>query len=78
MESSKNLACAAERAAKYEGRANSCSVRSFSSPYLFTINTRVTSYLMNPYLFLPSLALSTSSLENAVFLSALAFACEGT
>ncbi|KLO20322.1 PIG-U-domain-containing protein [Schizopora paradoxa] len=35
------------------------------------------SYLLNPYLFLPSLALSTSSLENALFLTAIVFACRG-
>ncbi|KAI0087819.1 PIG-U-domain-containing protein [Irpex rosettiformis] len=33
-------------------------------------------YLLNPYLFLPSLALSTSSLENTALLVAVAFACE--
>ncbi|KAI0689071.1 GPI transamidase subunit PIG-U [Cytidiella melzeri] len=33
-------------------------------------------YLLNPYLLLPSLALSTSSLENAALLAAVAFACE--
>lgn len=34
-------------------------------------------YLLNPYLLLPSLALSTSSLENTTFLAAVAFACQG-
>jgi len=36
------------------------------------------SYLLNPYLFLPSLALSTSSLENSLFLGALLFACQSS
>ncbi|KAL1743385.1 GPI transamidase subunit PIG-U [Schizophyllum fasciatum] len=35
------------------------------------------SYLLNPYLFLPSLALSSSSLENALALVALMFASRG-
>ncbi|TFY57282.1 hypothetical protein EVG20_g8607 [Dentipellis fragilis] len=35
------------------------------------------SYLLNPYLFLSSLALSTSTFENALVLLALMFACEG-
>ncbi|KAI0345984.1 PIG-U-domain-containing protein [Trametopsis cervina] len=34
-------------------------------------------YLLNPYLLLPSLALSTSTLENAALLTAVAFAAEG-
>ncbi|KAI0643137.1 PIG-U-domain-containing protein [Trametes meyenii] len=34
-------------------------------------------YLLNPYLFLPTLALSTSSLENMLCLLALMFACRG-
>ncbi|KAL0569558.1 hypothetical protein V5O48_012410 [Marasmius crinis-equi] len=33
-------------------------------------------YLFNPYLFLPSLALSTSSLENMLAMLALLFACQ--
>ncbi|KAF9527285.1 GPI transamidase subunit PIG-U [Crepidotus variabilis] len=33
-------------------------------------------YLLNPYLFLPSLALSTSSFENTLMLSAILFACK--
>ncbi|KAK0213150.1 PIG-U-domain-containing protein [Desarmillaria ectypa] len=33
-------------------------------------------YFLNPYLFLPSLAFSTSSIENAVCLLAIMFACE--
>jgi hypothetical protein len=37
------------------------------------MNTR---YLLNPYLLLPSLALSTSSLENAAIVATVAFACE--
>jgi hypothetical protein len=36
------------------------------------------SYLLNPYLLLPSLALSTSTFENALTLLALMFASEGT
>ncbi|KAH9485524.1 GPI transamidase component GAB1 [Psilocybe cubensis] len=35
------------------------------------------SYLLNPYLFLPSLALSTSSLENTALLLSIMFACNG-
>ncbi|KAK0455525.1 PIG-U-domain-containing protein [Desarmillaria tabescens] len=35
-----------------------------------------TMYFLNPYLFLPSLAFSTSSIENAVCLLAIMFACE--
>ncbi|EMD39546.1 hypothetical protein CERSUDRAFT_150075 [Gelatoporia subvermispora B] len=35
------------------------------------------SYLLNPYIFLPSLAFSTSSLENALCLSALMCASQG-
>lgn len=34
-------------------------------------------YLFNPYLFLPSLALSTSSFENTLLLLSLMFACRG-
>ncbi|KAI0366878.1 PIG-U-domain-containing protein [Pilatotrama ljubarskyi] len=34
-------------------------------------------YLLNPYIFLPSLALSTSSLENMLCLLAIMFACRG-
>ncbi|KAI0352652.1 PIG-U-domain-containing protein [Trametes cingulata] len=34
-------------------------------------------YLLNPYIFLPSLALSTSSIENMLCLLALMFACRG-
>ena len=36
-----------------------------------------TSYLLNPYLFLPSIALSTATLDNALFLLTLYFACIG-
>ncbi|PBK95535.1 PIG-U-domain-containing protein [Armillaria gallica] len=36
----------------------------------------VAMYFLNPYLFLPSLAFSTSSIENAVCLLAIMFACE--
>ena len=36
------------------------------------------SYLLNPYIILPSLALSTSSFENALALVAIMFACRGT
>ncbi|OCH84913.1 PIG-U-domain-containing protein [Obba rivulosa] len=35
------------------------------------------SYLLNPYIFLPSLAFSTSSIENALCLTSLMFACQG-
>ncbi|CCL99265.1 uncharacterized protein FIBRA_01280 [Fibroporia radiculosa] len=35
------------------------------------------SYLLNPYIVMPSLALSTSSYENALCLLALLFACRG-
>ncbi|PPQ87478.1 hypothetical protein CVT25_008214 [Psilocybe cyanescens] len=35
------------------------------------------SYLFNPYIFLPSLALSTSSLENTLLLLSIMFACKG-
>ncbi|KAH7903612.1 PIG-U-domain-containing protein [Hygrophoropsis aurantiaca] len=35
-------------------------------------------YLLNPYLFLPSLGLSTSTFENLSILLALMFACEGS
>jgi phosphatidylinositol glycan class U len=35
-------------------------------------------YLLNPYIFLPSLALSTSSFENTLLLISLMFACQGT
>ena len=34
-------------------------------------------YLLNPYIFLPSLALSTSSFENTLLLISLMFACQG-
>ncbi|KAF9564754.1 PIG-U-domain-containing protein [Agrocybe pediades] len=34
------------------------------------------SYLLNPYIFLPTLALSTSSIENALMLLAMMFACK--
>ncbi|RDX49926.1 PIG-U-domain-containing protein [Lentinus brumalis] len=34
-------------------------------------------YLLNPYIFLPSLALSSSSIENALALLSLMFACRG-
>ncbi|RPD62216.1 PIG-U-domain-containing protein [Lentinus tigrinus ALCF2SS1-7] len=34
-------------------------------------------YLLNPYIFLPSLALSSSSIESALALLALMFACRG-
>lgn len=34
-------------------------------------------YLLNPYLFLPSLALSTSTFENVAVLLSLMFAAEG-
>ncbi|KAG8932493.1 hypothetical protein FRC02_001016 [Tulasnella sp. 418] len=34
-------------------------------------------YLLNPYVLLPNLALSTASLENALCLTAIAFACQG-
>ncbi|KAF8491028.1 GPI transamidase subunit PIG-U [Gautieria morchelliformis] len=37
----------------------------------------VISYLLNPYLFLPSLALSTSTFDNTLFLLALHSACLG-
>ncbi len=36
-----------------------------------------TRYLLNPYIFLPSLALSSSSIENALALLSLMFACRG-
>ncbi|KAL1695025.1 GPI transamidase subunit PIG-U [Schizophyllum commune] len=36
------------------------------------------SYLLNPYVFLPTLALSSSSIENALALLALMFASQGT
>ncbi|KAI0714022.1 PIG-U-domain-containing protein [Cerioporus squamosus] len=34
-------------------------------------------YLLNPYIFLPSLALSSSSIENALVLLSVMFACRG-
>ncbi|KAF8971101.1 GPI transamidase subunit PIG-U [Flammula alnicola] len=34
-------------------------------------------YLLNPYIFLPSLALSTSSFENTLMLLSIMFACQG-
>jgi len=35
-------------------------------------------YLLNPYIFLPSIALSTSSFENTLMLLAIMFACQST
>ena len=45
----------------------------FTSP-----RSRCYSYLLNPYVALPSLAFSTSSFENALALVSLMFACRGT
>ena len=59
-----------------EGWPGRCDVR----PHLYRITlsmTICTRYLLNPYIFLPSLALSSSSLENALALLSLMFACRG-
>ena len=59
-----------------EGWPGRCDVR----PHLYRITlsmTICTRYLLNPYIFFPSLALSSSSLENALALLSLMFACRG-
>ena len=59
-----------------EGWPGRCDVRPhfYGSTLSMTIRTR---YLLNPYIFLPSLALSSSSLENSLALLSLMFACRG-
>ena len=54
--------------------------RCYVRPHLLrnhAFNDHCTRYLLNPYIFLPSLALSSSSLENALALLSLMFACRG-
>lgn len=50
------------------------------SPSSFVLQTLTlcSRYLLNPYIFLPSMALSTSSFENTLMLLAIMFACQST
>lgn len=44
---------------------------------LYVLTEPVFSYLLNPYILLPSLAFSTSSIENMLCLLAIMLACRG-
>ena len=49
-----------------------------SSKFVLQTQTLRSRYLLNPYIFLPSIALSTSSFENTLMLLAIMFACQST
>ena len=71
-----------ESPTKREKQLTRCS-RSGNVSWLFKLKPCVVlilflcRYFLNPYIFLPSLALSTSSIENTLLLISLMFACQG-
>jgi hypothetical protein len=62
---------------QHQGWFDRCSVRLVFKMTSLVLIFIMSSYLLNPYLFLPTLALSTSSFDNTLTLLSIMFACQG-
>ena len=73
-----DMESAFKNAREHKRKVDSCCVSPTIAPctLIFPNILSTFSYLMNPYLFLPSLALSTSVLENTLYLTTIYFACK--
>jgi phosphatidylinositol glycan class U len=69
------LAGASERTNYFKGHIHCCQVSTVCVPGGYANGLR--SYLLNPYVFLPTLSLSSSSLQSALTLLSIKYAAEG-